>query len=392
MSEMDDDELLDALGVEVAPVKTSTRTAREERIIAGFEDILRFHQTRGRAPSHGEDRDIFERLYAVRLDQLRKVPEARALLAEFDTPGLLSSAATSVDELDPDALLDELGVTHKPADQADITVLRHVRSSAEMRAAEDIADRKRCDDFEKFQPLFEQAERELKSGARKTLRFGRDASIAVGNFFILGGQMAYVAEMGGEYRTPNGETNARLRVIYANGTESDLLLRSLQRALYKDETGRRLTDTSMGPLFGDVAEADDIESGTIYVLRSLSDHPFVAEHRELIHKIGVTGGKVETRIAAAAKDATYLLADVEVVATYKLHNINRIRLENLFHRLFGAAQLDLTIEDRFGHPVKPREWFLVPLHVIDEAVQHIRDGSITTVVYDPKAARLVRES
>jgi Meiotically Up-regulated Gene 113 (MUG113) protein len=141
-----------------------------------------------------------------------------------------------------------------------------------------------------------------------------------------------------------------------------------------------------------LAEPDDIESGTIYVLRSLSSHPFVAQHRELIHKIGVTGGKVEARVAAAAKDATYLLADVEVAATYKLHNINRTKLENLFHRLFGAAQLELTIEDRFGQPVKPREWFLVPLHVIDEAVQHIRDGSITNMVYDPATARLVEHA
>lgn len=98
---------------------------------------------------------------------------------------------------------------------------------------------------------------------------------------------------------------------------------------------------------------------------------------------------METRIAAAAKDATYLWADVEVVATYKLHNLNRTKLENLFHRLFSAAQLDLTIEDRFGNPVKPREWFLVPLHVIDEAVQRIRDGSITDMVYDLETARLV---
>jgi hypothetical protein len=180
-----------------------------------------------------------------------------------------------------------------------------------------------------------------------------------------------------------------MRVIFSNGTESDLLLRSLQRALYKDDTGRRLTDPDMGPLFGDAPEADDIETGTVYVLRSLSSHPFIAEHRELIHKIGVTGGDVQARIAGAEKDATYLLAEVEVVATYKLHNLNRIKLENMFHRLFGAAQLDLTIEDRFGNPVRPREWFLVPLHVIDEAVQRIRDGSITNVVYDPKTARLV---
>lgn len=391
MAEMDDDELLNALGVEVAPLRISSRTPREERIIAGFEDILRFHQTHGRAPLHGEGRDIFERLYAVRLDQLRKLPEASALLAGLDGPGLLSGAAAApvnVDDLDEDALLAELGIADEPADPDDITVLRHVRSSAEKRAAEEIADRTPCADFEQFQPLFEQVERELNAGIRKTLRFGRDTSIAHGNYFIVGGQLAYVAEVGDTIKAPNGESDARLRVIYANGTESNLLRRSLQRALYKDDTGRRLTDPDMGPLFGDAPEPDDIESGTIYVLRSRSSHPFVAEHRQLIHKIGVTGGKVETRIAGADKDATYLLADVEVVATYTLHNLNRTRLENIFHRLFGAAQLDLTIEDRFGHPVKPREWFLVPLHVIDEAVQRIRDGSITEVAYDPETAQL----
>ncbi len=392
MAEMNDDELLDALGVEVAPLKASSRTPREERIIAGFEDILRFHQTHGRAPMHGEDRDIFERLYAVRLDQLRKLPEIHTLLAELDSPGLLSgvsAAPANVDDLDEDALLAELGMGEIAADQNDITVLRHVRSSAEKRAAEEIADRTPCTDFENFQPLFERVERDMKSGLRKTLRFGRDTSIVSGNYFIVGGQLAYVAEIGETIKAPNGESDARLRVIFANGTESNLLRRSLQRALYKDETGRRLTDPDIGPLFGDAPEPDDIATGTIYVLRSQSNHPFVAEHRELIHKIGVTGGKVETRIAGADKDATYLLADVEVVATYKLHNLNRTRLENIFHRLFGAAQLDLSIEDRFGNPVKPREWFLVPLHVIDEAVERIRNGSITDVVYDPQTARLV---
>ena len=159
----------------------------------------------------------------------------------------------------------------------------------------------------------------------------------------MGGQTAYVAEVGEIIKAPNGESDARLRVIYSNGTESDLLLRSLQRALYKDEAGRRITEPSAGPLFGDRLEDDDIESGTIYVLRSLSNHPFVAEHRQLIHKIGVTGGKVETRIANAAHDATYLLAEVEVIATYKLADINRAKLENIFHRIFAPAQLDLTI-------------------------------------------------
>ena len=399
MADLDDDELLDALGIEVAPQNAASRTPREERIIAGFEDILRFYQHHGRAPLHGEGRDIFERLYAVRLEQLRQLPEAQTLLAELDGPGLLSAAGSAlsnmsnVDKLDEDALLAELGISIDAGDESaarnDITMLRHVRSIAAKRAAEEVADRTKCADFEQFQAMFEQVARELKGGIRKALRFRRDASIASGNYFILGGQLAYVADIGETIKAPNGESDARLRVIYDNGTESNLLRRSLQRALYKDDTGRRLTDTDMGPLFGDASEADDIETGTIYVLRSLSKHPFVAEHRELIHKIGVTGGKVETRIAGAEKDATYLLADVEVAATYKLHNLNRIKLENIFHQLFGAVQLDLTIEDRFGHPVKPREWFLVPLHVIDEAVQHIRDGSITNVVYEPETARLV---
>lgn len=392
MADMNDDELLDALGIEVAPLKATNRNPREERIIAGFEDILRFYQIHGHPPVHGEDRDIFERLYAVRLDQLRKLPEAQTLLAELDVPGLLSGAlmaSVDVDELDEDALLAELGIGAESSGQDDITVLRHVRSSTEKRAAEEIADRAPCADFDKFQPLFELAERDLKSGVRKTLRFGRDTSVETGNYFIVSGQLAYVAEIGETIKAPNGESDARLRVIYSNGTESNLLRRSLQRALYKDDTGRRLTDPDMGPLFGEAPEPDDIESGTIYVLRSLSEHPFVADHRDLIHKIGVTGGKVEARIAGAEKDATYMLAGVEVVAAYKLHNLNRTRLENIFHRLFGAVQLDLTIEDRFGNPVKPREWFLVPLHVIDEAVERIRNGSITEVVYDPQTARLV---
>jgi len=393
MTDMDDDELLDALGVEVAPLTVASKTPREERIIAGFEDILRFHEAHGRAPLHGEGRDIFERMYAVRLDRLSKLPEAQTLLAQLDLAGLLSCAATKpsadVDALDEDALLAELGIGDERTDKSDITVLRHVRSHTERREAEEVAGRTPCTDFEKYQPLFERVERELKSGERKTLRFGKDASIADGNYFIVGGQLAYVARVGDTIKAPNGESDARLRVIYANGTESNLLRRSLQRALYKDDTGRRLTDPDVGPLFGDEPEHDDIEVGTIYVLRSLSTNPYVAEHRELIHKIGVTGGNVEARIRRAKKDATYLLADVEVVATYKLHNLNRVRLENIFHRLFGSAQIDLTIDDRFGQPVKPREWFLVPLHVIDEAVGCIRNGSITDMAYDPKTARLI---
>jgi hypothetical protein len=196
--------------------------------------------------------------------------------------------------------------------------------------------------------------------------------------------------MGETIKMQTGHNDARLRVIIGNGTESNLLLRSLQKALWKDETGRRLTNADMGPLFVDHSGADDIESGTIYVLRSQSTHPFVVEHRELIHKIGVTGGKVDARISGAEKDSTYLLAGVEVIATYKLHNINRVKMENLFHRIFSNAQIDISIDDRFGNPVRPREWFLVPLQVINEAVQRVKDGSISDFIYDIKTAKFIK--
>ncbi|WP_339489325.1 GIY-YIG nuclease family protein [Pseudomonas rhizophila] len=388
-NEFDLDELEAELSDFATSDKKTGRTPREERIIAGFEDIQHFFEQHGRAPRHGDEKDIFERLYAVRLDRLRDQDECRALLQPIDHQGLL----TAVEVREPrgdyamtdDELLAELAGED---DGADIHNLRHVRSNAEKREAEEIAQRERCEDFERFQPLFELVQRELQSGIRVTRTFIRDASIEEGQFFILGGQTVYVAEVGETIKAPNGESDARLRVIYSNGTESNLLRRSLQRALYKDDAGRRITDADAGPLFSETLEPDDIESGTIYVLRSQSTHPFVAEHRELIHKIGVTGGKVDARIAGADKDATYLLAEVEVVATYKLHNINRTRMENLFHRLFSRAQIELTIPDRFGNPVQPREWFLVPLHVINEAVESIRNGSITQKIYNPETARL----
>lgn len=391
MSKSELDDLAAELAEFAPPEKKSGRSAIEERVIAGFEEIQRFVEKHGRAPQHGEDRDIFERLYAVRLDRLRALTEWHALLQPLDYQGLLAgapAAAGSGDEsIDIDELASELADV---AGDNDITVLRHVRHSAEKRAAEEIADRKPCEDFDTFKPLFDQVRNDLSLGLRVTRPFGQYATIEVGHWFILDGQTVYVAEEGEEFDSPQGKKDARLRVIFSNGTESNLLRLSLARALYKDETARRITDPDMGPLFSDTLEEGDLESGTIYVLRSLSDHPFVSEHRDIIHKIGVTGGKVETRIANAEHDATYLLAKVEVVATYKLAGINRTRMEKLFHRLFSSARLSITINDRFGHPVQPEEWFLVPLFVIDEVVARIKDGSITGYVYDPKAAKLVK--
>lgn len=396
MVELTDDELLAELGVAVEAKPVRAYTPQQERIIAGFEDILKFQEEHGRVPQHGEQRDIFERIYAVRLDRLRELEDCRTLLAPMDKFGLFAegtgAAVISPDALDDDALLAELG--SEAGGEDDITQLRHVQSREERQAAEEIANRQRCIDFTKFQPLFANVQTELDSGVRSTRPFVRDAGflksdIVQGQFFILGGQLAYVAEVGDTFKAPNGETDARLRVIYSNGTESNLLRRSLQRALYKDEAGRRVTEAAAGPLFANKSDDDDQASGTIYVLRSKSDHPLVAANCNVLHKIGVTGGDVLRRIANAKIDPTYLMAEVEIVATYELFNINRTKLENLIHRIFDSARLDIEIKDRFGKPVTPREWYLVPHFVIDEAVERIRDGSISGYVYDPQSANLV---
>jgi hypothetical protein len=393
----EDDALLAELGVEIDAKATSGRTAREERVIAGFEEIQLFVEQHGRRPQHGDERDIFERLYAVRLDQLRTQDDSRALLDPMDHQKLLTEVTATVvavpDDISDDELLSQLGLD---ADgPANITDLRHVRSAADKRAAEEIANRERCEDFNSFKPLFDVIQNDLDSGTRITQLIRKDAGflktdIRAGEFFILGGQVAYVAEVGAAFKAPNGETDARLRVIYSNGTESNLLLRSLQRALYKDESSRRISEPSAGPLFASASEADDLASGTIYVLRSKSNNPIVAANRELVHKIGVTGGDLAKRLANAKLDPTFLLAEVEVVATYKLFNIGRTKLENLIHRIFDPARLNIEIKDRFGSPVIPREWFLVPLFAIDDAVEKIKDGSITGYVYDPKTASLAQ--
>jgi len=396
MSDIDLDKLRSELDDFAKPEKKGGRSSREERIIAGFEEIQHFVEKKGRAPQHGEDRDIFERLYAVRLDRLRALHECRSLLTPIDRQGLLFGkeivAAASSGTIDDDELLAEL--VGAPG-AGDITDLRHVRKSADKRAAEEIANRTVCKDYEKFKPIFERVSRELKSGIRRTLPVEtmdefRMAEIQKGEYFIVQGQIAYVAEVGEDFRTQYDRRDSRLRVIYDNGTESNLLARSFQRALHRDAAGRLITNPNAGPLFAEEAADDDLASGTIYVLRSKSDHPVVAANRNVLHKVGVTGSKVETRIANANLDPTYLMADVEVVATYELYNINRIKLENLIHRVFDPAQLDIEIRDRFGNPVKPREWFLVPLFIVNEVVERIKDGSITQYVYDPSGARLVK--
>lgn len=263
-----------------------------------------------------------------------------------------------------------------------------MRPRDELDQADFVARRKPCREFDKFKPLFEKVQRELELGVRKSLEFKVEKEIYQGQFFILKGLVAYVAEVG-ETFVKNGKENARIRTIFSNGTELNNLRRSLAKELYRYGDGRRISDPVPGVLFGGEPESTDIGTGTIYVLRSLSTDPNVAPHKNVLHKIGVTSTSVERRIANAQNDTTYLRAQVEIVATYELFNINSTKLENMLHRYFDAARAEITIPDRFGQPVQPREWFFVSLAVIREAVRRLEDSSITRSRYDVATASIV---
>ncbi|MDO4683187.1 MAG: GIY-YIG nuclease family protein [Lautropia sp.] len=449
----DDDRMLAELDIDTSPLPKSAANPQVERLRLGFEAILDFHENHRRAPTQDGSADIFERLLAVRWGAIQHDADMLALLADMghDTALLnapecirgqednISSRIASLTEarhakttLDPDNMDDEgllaaLGLSDElSTNGTDINNLNHVRPSAvrslssnRRSPAQDIAQRTVCPDFERFQPRFRQISEELRQGTRKTIGFGqkaagdKGASVEAGDLFILNGQLLLVVEKGESFVAPNQDTDARLRVIYDNGTESDLLMRSLKRALSKDRHGRRVekleeSDRRISQLErGRLAEFSyqgsvetkssvlhahtslGVETGTIYVLRSRSTNAYIEQYRNLIHKIGVTGGCVEKRVANAAHDPTYLMADVEIVTTYQLHNVHRHQLESLLHRFFGSAQLDISILDRFGHPVHPREWFLVPLNAIDEAIRRIQDHSIVHYRYDAPKGRLV---
>ena len=386
--------LLDDLGgTEAGRKQTPTRSAKDERIVAGFEEIQRFIDQHGRAPGHEGSRDALERVLATRLDRIRASEECQSLVRMLDRHGLLYEAATGPteeeEEMTDDELLADLGVS---SCASEIENLRFVRSTSERKAAESIASRQKCRDFDKFKELFKVVQDELDVGVREVRPFEIKSEIEKGRFFIVGGLKAYVAEKGKPFRTDHGVTDARLRVIFDNGTESSLLMRSLHRALNRDPAGRRITDSKSGPLFSENVDEGDHSTGTVYVLRSKSDNPVVEKNRDIIHKIGVTSGCIKRRVAGANLQPTFLMANVDIVATYELYNIDRRSFERLIHKIFANARIDIKVKDRFGRHVVPKEWFLVPFSVIDQAIKKIMNNTISSYVYDPNSARLVKRN
>jgi hypothetical protein len=381
------------LDVKPAAAGAPSETAR---IRQQFEEISSFVDRVGFPPGEGPEGHrpgLSERALQARLKACRATPSLLEDLAAHDRHGLLAAQIdaapdpTTLDELLAldDELLDSPG--------SEIFTFKHARPLSAQ--PDKISERKACTDFADFKPLFDACFEDLKARRRKSMPFANEQEIAAGEFFILNGVTVYVAAVNDPHMR-NGKRNARLRLIFENGTEGENLLRSLATELYKDPFGRRISDPDAGPLF-EVSEpevANTLEpgrlTGCIYVVRSLSTDPEIARLGDSLFKIGFTTGSFEDRIRGAKDDPTFLLAPVHPVRTYTSVDLNPTRLENLLHRLFGAARLDLELMDRFGKPFRPREWFLLPLPVIEEAIRRVLDGSVVHYAYDPRKAALVK--
>ncbi|MDQ8193823.1 GIY-YIG nuclease family protein [Coraliomargarita sp. SDUM461004] len=370
----------DDLGLLEIKASQSSAMSSEERLIEKFFKISEFYQTHDREPKK-DPLNMQEATLAMSLEGIRNSPESIKALASLDEYGLLKPPPIpeSIEAIFED---DDLGIL-KDDDASDIFRLKHVPEQLDM--PDYIAQREPCEDFEHFESLFKACQQELRAGKRQLLQFANEQQIEKGQFFVLRGIMAYVAEVG-EKENKGGKVNARLRCIFENGTESDMLLRSLARELYKD--GRRVTEHEdrLLPELNTVTEADTA-SGHIYVLKSLSQQTEIATKADL-YKIGFCRGAIEERIKNAQDEPTYLMAPVRILSSFECYNLNPQKLELILHKFLGHACLEVDVYDHTGKRHTPREWFLAPLPVIEEAIRLVITGEIVNFKYD-HASRLI---
>lgn len=378
---LDDDDL----GLLNIKPKRSSFTV-DERLLQSFQQINDFYRQHGKEPESNPS-NILEFQLFNRLKGLRASKEKCEALQEVDEFHLLTfiepeKPITSVADIFSD---DSFGLLDDEAES--IFDLKHVPKSP-MEMPEKIAQRKRCKDFDQFEHLFKQCHAELTSGVREARQFTGEQQIKPGHFFVLHGVMVYVSEVG-EKEIKNGKVNARLRCIFENGTESNMLLRSLATELYKDETGRRILDHHEKALEAlEQIQAEDEKTGYLYVLQSLSQQADIASIQNL-YKIGYSTVPVQERIKNAAEEPTYLMAPVKVVEVFECYNLNPQKFELLLHTFFGKACLNVDVFDKTGKRFSPREWFVAPLHIIEAAANMLINGEIVNYRYDPDSSGIV---
>lgn len=368
----------------------NVRLTADERLVNSFEEINRFIEENKRLPQLSGD--ILENSLFYRLEGIREDPDKTNQLKEYDKFNLLQENETkeakqpqSIDEIFDD---DELDLLSTPK-EADIFNLQHglEKKDRSVGAYDYVARAKKCKDFEKFEPLFKACQEDLKNQKRFLRKFTSETSIKEGAFLVYRGMLVYIDKVG-DFSQRNQRKQARLRCIYENGTESDMLRNSLAKPMYSD--GQIVTENYEEALkgFSGITE-EDKPSGYIYVLKSLSKDPQVKSIKDL-YKIGYSETTVEERIKNAANETTYLMAKVKIVTSYKMYNTNTQKFEDLLHRFFDTARLSIDVIDNNGTRHTVREWFQVPLGVIEEAIYLFQTGEIVNYYYSREDREILR--
>ncbi len=371
--------------LDIKPRVSQSRN-EEERLISSFEEINSFFEMEHREPL--ESQNMQERTLFTRLASLRKNPIKILALKSYDRFGLLNLTEpkeyNSLDDLLEDDAFDLLG-----DDSEGLFDLKHVNYNEDRASADFVARRKPCKDFDKYEPMLKAVQNDLFLGKRKLVNFNQD-NLRVGAFYVHNGVLFYLKEINitqKEHYKLDGtrvREDGRTRCIFENGTESNMLKRSVEKILYAN--GKVVTENadevaaSLSHQVYQITEHDQA-FGYIYVLQSKSTDPAIKDLKDL-YKIGYSSTEVFDRIKNASKEPTYLMADVKLIMSYQCFNMNPQKLEQLLHNFFGSACLNIDIFDEKGQRHTPREWFIAPLNIIEEAVDLVLDKTISNFKFD----------
>lgn len=369
-------------------IKPSTAPARneDERLVASFQEINDFYERNKRVPEQGgglQEHQLYSRLKSLRENAIKV-----EILNLHDKYGLLHYEKKQINSLDDILNDDVLGLLGD--DSEGLFELKNVTLSDKERAEADfVARRKPCRDFSKYEQLFKDVQKDISTGKRKLIQFKED-NLVEGNFYVHNGVLLLLEKIDftkKEKYFPDGSRvrkDGRTRCVFENGTESNMLYRSLAKVLYVNGQVLTKNDAEVNyrfiESFNNVNE-EDVEAGFIYILKSKSDKQEIREIKNL-YKIGFSKTSVEDRIRNAIQEPTYLMADVRIVMAYQCYNMNPQKFELLIHNFFGSACLNIDITGRDGRRYSPREWFIAPLNIIEQAIQLIKSGEIVNYRYD----------
>lgn len=373
------DEILegDPLGLLSEPRATVRPSNEDDRLVSSFEEINAFIEQNKREPQ--KSTNMNERALHVRLEGLRQNPEKIEYLKPYDRFNILQEVKiNSIDDILNDDVFGLLG------SEDDIFVFKNIPKEREQ--TDFVAQRKPCKNFDKYEHLFSEVQKDLKNGSRKLSKFN-EKFFKEGSFFILKGVLAYLEKIENPKKDKFNKLDSRTKIIFENGTQSNMLLRSFGKGLYDDGYLVSLQDDRVLDGLSQISDEDE-KSGYIYILESKSCDDKIASIKNL-YKIGYSTIPVKERIKNAINEPTYLMAPVKIVGVYETYNMNTQKFEQLIHKFFGKVCLNIDIFSDGGKRYTPREWFILPLEVIEQVIELIITGEIIKYRYDIKTEELV---